>query len=84
MKKFAVVLFCLGASVATAQAPKTETRVEVKIVTEDNARGTEIKREVEQTLRLLGLHVGRGQTTVTYGPEEKPVTEDFVVWVEGR
>lgn len=84
MQKLTIVLFCLGASVMTAQAPKVETRVEVRIISADNARGNELQREVFEALRRAGLRVAQGETVVRWreGGESGTHTEAFSVWVE--
>lgn len=74
------LLFSFLAVAAVAQAPTT-TKVEITITTTDPSRGQEIKREMERSMRALGLVVESGTIRTDYRIGQAPPTiTDSQVW----
>lgn len=72
--------FAFLAAAAIAQAPVVTT-IEIKITTQDSARGQEIRRELERTMRGLGMWLNAGTITTEYQlGQEPPVHTDVTVW----
>lgn len=86
MKKTLFTLMLALCGTLTAQAPGTQTRVEIKIVTPiaqyGPPRTVDIEGELRATMQRLGMRSDSGAYGIEYGPTGYTVRTVTTVWVE--